>query len=302
MKKVTIIFLLIAIQGEFFGQSYHKLIRQNTYWDVLWRSNNPICYSSADRIFFTGSDTTIDGHQYQISRQYDFQSINPGPLCPPFEILNQSYSTQKFLREDTVARKVYIYCTDCTPPRDDLFYDFSIHVGDTLQSWYASYSSQPLVCGMIRDIQLANGEIRKEYLLKKFEALEYSYIEGIGGNNGLLLPLESPEGASGGYFCVQDNGTNLYGSDCNNFFVGIDNTDHSSSISPNPAHESFQINVDFSDSEMIFKLFDVNGKEVLHKTITQKVTTIPINDVPPGMYLFSIISNTFNKPGKICIL
>lgn len=299
MRTVSIIILVFSFSFSVSSQTYHKLIRQNVYWDVYHIILPEMCYTYANRISFTGQDTVIESVTYKKSIQYSFKQINPGPFCPPFQILTNAINTGEYLREDTIEKKVYM--TFSNPVDEVLLYDFSLNVGDTLHStYYMPYDT--LICSSIENITLLNGEIRKKFIFNSYPAGFMYYIESIGGINGLFEPILPGFESFSGYFCVSENNDNLLGTRCDNYFVNINEADKLKFlIAPNPAHESFQINVDLSDSAMIFKLIDVNGKEVLHKTITQEVTTIPINGVPPGMYLFSIISNTFNKQGKICI-
>src|ERR1035438_1738336 len=148
------------------SQNYHKLIRTNTYWDDYVMSDEPIfggCYSTADRIYFTGNDTVINGFTYQISREYPFSGYNPVPnvMCPPLVVNNESYPTGSFIREDTVARKVYIYVSGGTPP-DQLLYDFSLQIGDTLKSEYNGGGT--FIVTAIDTVTLNDGEFREKFI------------------------------------------------------------------------------------------------------------------------------------------
>ncbi len=58
------------------------------------------------------------------------------------------------MREDTIAKKVFIYEEWCG---DALLYDFSLDVNDTLLTVFSS----PLVVDSIRYVNLLNGEERK---------------------------------------------------------------------------------------------------------------------------------------------
>jgi hypothetical protein len=162
------------------AQNYHKLIRTNTYWDNYYTSLN--CYTFIHRIYFTGNDTVIGGHTYNQSRQYYFESIyQPGPLCPPFIIDNVSYSTSIYIREDTVAKKVFIYDNSFTQP-DQLLYDFTLENGDTLHSLYNGNDS--FVVSSIENVTLLDGEIRRMFIFNNND-FEY-YIESLGGSQGLF--------------------------------------------------------------------------------------------------------------------
>ena len=173
-KKFTRFFVILAavicqtgISPLFVhSQSYHRLIRTNTYWDEF--HTDVFCYSYIHRIFFTGNDTIIDGISYSILRQFPFESVNPSYLCPPFFIDNVSYPSFYSIREDTIARKVYIYASGFTP-HDQLLYDFSLHVGDTLHSDYNGLNT--LVLASIDSIVLNNGEVRKKFTFMEIKTL-----------------------------------------------------------------------------------------------------------------------------------
>jgi hypothetical protein len=285
-----------------YSQGYHKLIRTNTYWDVWYTVSPEWCYSQISRIFFTGADTIVNGHVYKLSRDYPFHQLDTIPyLCPPFEILKTSYSTDYYLREDTLAKKVYISCNECSPfpPIDELFYDFSLNVGDTLHSEWASQGAI-LVCTSIDSVILLNGETRKRFIFNNDGW--YNYIESLGGDNGLFLPLIPCIDCMGGYFCQTENDINLWGNDCSNYFVGIDNySEEQYSLGPNPAHDFVNVTVNQLHSIYEISLSNIQGQEVLKKTLSDKSNKISLSNFIPGIYIYRINTNKGIKQGKLCI-
>ena len=123
MKKIISTFCLTFLILNSFSQDYHRLIKVGKDWDVWSENTLNVFLDGAARIYFTGNDTLIDGHVYQVSRQYPYRPVNPGFLVPPFYIDTTSYPTGQFIREDTLLKKVYIYANELTP-HDQLLYDF----------------------------------------------------------------------------------------------------------------------------------------------------------------------------------
>ncbi len=302
MKTHLLTTCLVLLNVFSFSQGYHKLIRTNTYWDVYSTYNTVWCYSDASRIFFTGSDTLIDGHLYRLSRRHPFHMMDTIPLpffCPPFDVLTTSYSTDKYIREDTLEKKVYIFCDEpfCNPPKDVLLYDFSLHIGDTLHSDYTL--GAVLVCSLIDSVTLYNGEIRKQFW---FTGGWTYYIESIGGRYGLLDPLVACIECGGGYFCQNENGVNLWGETCDNFFVATGNhNDEQYSILPNPAHDFIVVTSNKQSPDFEFILLNLQGREILRKSLHGQSNRISITGLSPGIYIYRINSEKRIKQGKLCV-
>ena len=302
MKRSFIILSLFFVCFNSFTQTYHKLIRLNTYWDV-WLTEPPdFCYTYANRIYFTNNDTLINGNYYTLSLGYPIVQVNPGPFCPPFVVLNNPYPTNQFLREDTTEKKVYIFCQECIPQQDDLFYDFTIQVGDTLHSYHAG-SGYTLVCRKIDSVTLQNNEIRKRFkFTPTFSNDTTYYTESIGGGKGLFQELY-PYLWLGGYFCQNENGTNLWGDYCNYYFVGTNDISDvkSFSIFPNPVHDFVNVKIDVSENNWNFILSNIQGQIVIDLSLKEKLNQINISQLAPGVYNYNLKSSRTNSFGKICI-
>jgi len=304
MKKIIFTLFLGMMANFAFPQSYHKLIRENTYWDEYMVVMPEIwCYTSAKRIFFTNQDTLINGLTYKISKEQIISPLNPGPFCPPLVIDTASNLTYQFLREDTVEKKVYIY----TPAyggtgSDQLFYDFSLLPGDTLQSSYTGMGAL-LVLDSIVTIVLNNGETRKEFSFTPNYPSAFNYIEGIGGSFGLFDPI--PVGFAewyGGYFCVKENSVNLYGEQCDYGYVGQNEMKTEPvSVFPNPANNFITVVMprDYEGSDFI--LFNLRGVQVFRHRLNSGSGTFSVSGLVPGIYNYQIKSNQSIHNGKLAI-
>jgi hypothetical protein len=281
------------------AQSYHKLIRTNTYWDNYIIESPVWCYASIHRIYFTGTDTTIGGVSYNKSRQYDFESIyQPGPLCPPFIIDNVSNSTGVFIREDTVTRKVYVY-DEFENQHDQLFYDFSLEIGDTLHSLING--NNLFVVSSIENVTLQNGEVRKMFVFNNNDH-EY-YIESLGGSQGIFYTIMWDFTVNGGYFCISENGTNLWGFNCDYYFVGNNqiNTNDILSISPNPATSYLDLRLNKTIHNIKFVLMDLSGQLIISRQISEQDTKIMLNGISPGLYLGHLLFDEGDVKSRIII-
>jgi hypothetical protein len=302
MKKLSLLIFLLIIGMSSYAQEYHKLIRTDTYWDEFSVVLPEMCYTTITRYSFTNNDTTLAGNSYRINKCYTFKSINPGPLCPPFVIDTTPFISWSFFREDTINRKVYIYCDGCPQTqKDQLFYDFSLSIGDTLNSGEQTLFGEPLILTSIDTVTLLNGEKRKKYGFANSPSTIY-YIEGIGGSQGLDLPIVEGMESYGGYLCISQSGINLWGDKCNNYFMGIDpRTNDGLNVFPNPAHEILNIQLPKMTLSAKFEILDISGKEILTTRLNHPNTTLSILGFNPGSYIWRIKTDSSINQGKLII-
>ena len=111
---------------------------------------------------------------------------------------------------------------------------------------------------------------------------------------GLYLPIVPPfeENEQYGYFCISQNGNNLWGDQCNWFFVGTNDLweDKMITIFPNPAHDKININLSHKISIAAFTITDNLGTEIFHANLTQPNNVIPISKILPGIYIYKLKS------------
>jgi len=293
-KISTFCFILLLFPVGLIAQEYHPLIRQNTYWDCYTWQSGWWCYSSVNRIFFTGADTLLDGKTYQISYAYPMYPDPPGPwLCPPFVIDTIAVDHEHYVREDTVEQKVYIN-TDIFLEPDAILYDFTLQPGDTLKSGYHWLMGIPLIVSSVDSVMIATGEYRKRINFNETKGENY-YIESIGGSQGLFTPLLTHE-QGGGFLCVKENNINLWGDECEYWFVNIQDQEiEQTSISPNPASTHITIETPYQGQISIFNL---HGQELICRQITESKTVIDISTLPSGVYLVKVTGERAVQVGK----
>lgn len=289
-----------------FPQSYHKLIRTNVHWDGYYVVEPEIwCYTSAGRIYFTDQDTIINGLTYKISKSQNIISLNPNGFCPPLAVEPVEFNTDFFLREDTISKKVYIYTPDMYGGKDQLFYDFSLNPGDTLQSSYYFDQNQIYILDSIGTFYLNDGESRKIFW---FQA-NYSgyfptyYIESIGNAQGLYSPLTEFLESYGGYLCVKEDSINLLGDVCENYYVGLNEKKAGGLlIYPNPSSGFFNIDIPAEYDGSVMTLFNFQGVQIKSITLKNGQNSISVSNVIPGIYFYHIQSPNGLEHGKLTIL
>jgi hypothetical protein len=297
MKFLIVMLLNITFQMEINSQNYHPLIRSNTYWDVMigheWL---PCMFFSGERCFFEG-DTILDGLHYNIVRANPILSFGAGGFCPPYEVDGDSSYITAFMREDTIAKKVFIYEEWCG---DALLYDFSLDVNDTLLTVFSS----PLVVDSIRYVNLLNGEERKIFYFSGCNWMDLYYIEGIGGSTGLCYPLSIMIDYYIVAGCVVENNNPLlnlgqkWGIDCYPY-VGINELSkkHGVIVYPNPVKRGDYLTLTTNDQLVSFLIIDILGNNIDNININTSnlfnENKIKINNLKKGIYFIEI--QTINK-------
>ncbi len=296
MKQYLTAVIFSFLINVSFSQAYHPIIELDKYWDEGFPCFMG-CYLGAGRYEFTEDEVTINGYTYRVSNTYilNGQPGPPGCECPTFIADTVKYQFTS-MREDTIERKVYIrdLSYDST---DVLLYDFSLTPGDTLQSSYAGQGST-LVLDQIVPVTLLNGEIRDMYCFDP--SCIIGYIEGVGGLLGLFEPLVPPIGLGNELLCVKHNGTNLWGTICNTYFVGnVKLSEPKILLSPNPFREFVNIDMTNIKCPVSFDLFDVNGIKVYTTKIYQVKTKVILSHLKAGFYIYHIGERSSFHQGKL---
>jgi len=129
MKKLIAFFVLVIIFCNVSkSQTYEPIVLEDsdtvliTYVDCNWYS-----YSTIN--VFIESDTIINGNSYKIVNEYEHLY---GSFYPQYN-LRRHY----FIREDTLTKKVYVRYSNHW--EEELFYDFSLSVGDSINLSVCNY-------------------------------------------------------------------------------------------------------------------------------------------------------------------
>ncbi len=276
MKRITLLLFLLAGTASLHGQDYVPLLDTNKVWNLFedyftWGNTYPHYLERCD------TDTT----RFIVKKKFTEQVI----------------AELGFLREDTVAQKVYY--TNISGDNEALLYDFTLDVGDTFQG------TEWLEVLEVDSIQLLDGTLRKRIVLVDGYGY-HEWIEGIGNTWGGLIwtdwnPSASHEAAY--LLCYFENDFILYRNelfsyDCDYSYTNvntetIDNT-YIPKIHPNPFSQkvsiSFKNLLQGETFELAIKTLD--GRTVYNETLVSDIA-MDLSFLNKGIYLLTLKNKHF---------
>jgi len=220
------------------------------------------------------------------------------------------------IRSDIPDRKVYFYPVDGT--EEQLLYDFTLEVGDTVQGYLKSWwDSQDTVIAI--DSVLVGEEFRKRWFINQW--YDIYLIEGVGSTFGLIEPSPGEVIDAPGYalVCFRQDGEPQYPDptmDCDlilstgeNFLPGPE-----IAIFPNPTHGKFQITSSKHQTNTNFQIQNCEVLDFLGNRIDVPVCNLSfgncfgfgicglefdISRCPAGIYFVKIYSEDHSFVKKI---
>lgn len=294
MKKLLLLAIFIG-SLSLFGQNYHKLINESFYWDVPFAAQAYICGGYADigpwRYKISG-DTVINGQTYSKIYYSNFIAVNPPPPnCPPFTVdtVFSHYSTA-YLREDTIARKVWRYST-FAGGSEVLLYDFTLQKGDTLEirHWELDW-----VIDTVMTITTYDGIERKKFVFHGDDGSIFPhegwYIEGIGGMAGLFEGPFPYFEVGTWLMCVKDNNDELIwkgGQGCSDFITGAVEINHVKAIHVFPNPFTDQLTIETASGKLDVKIYNLFGVKLLQEEVDGS-RVFDLSSFSPGIYMLQI--------------
>lgn len=286
MKKLLIIILALAAQLTNAQTTfYHKFPDSAAIWNYhfygcIYFGNTVIENYS---IILTG-DTIINNLNYN-KLNINFIQANYPNSC------GATIGYKGAIRQDTLAKKVYI-----VPPAqtsEQLFYDFTLQVGDTVKGYIAKHSDWYTELVISIDSVLIGNSFRKRWNIDT--CYNISIIEGIGSTYGLI---ESGTPCNTDVYqyslnCFSQNGSSLYPtttSSCEliTSFGSADKNSNKILIFPNPSTGSFTIDLDPLLNFRAVLLTDLLGNILMQQKVDIQ-TSIKIDDLRNGTYILSFV-------------
>ncbi|MFT6167737.1 MAG: hypothetical protein ACJASF_002437 [Vicingaceae bacterium] len=290
MKIITILFLLL--NSWFLSAQtsiYHSFPDSNAVWNYKLQAN---CFANGsaneDYSIVIAGDTILNNTTYN-------------KLYTPFVV---SFSTgtcggilngyKGAIRHDLIGKKVYIIPSQDTT--EQLLYDFTLQVGDTVTGYTQLFPFQPDTVISI-DSMLIGSLFRKRWIINT--CYNISIIEGIGSTYGFF---EKSPGCITDFpdfslNCFQQNSQTMYPNSTSNCQIitsinTIPIVEENINIYPNPSNGS--LTIDFRTIQIKeIRLINLLGK-IIHSQELRKEKSIDINNLPQG-YFFLIMIDQYNQ-------
>lgn len=303
MKRNLILILLFLTVKYSFSQ-YRPLPMQNAEWinhGGIALLSCPGC-TIVNYKYYTDGDTIINSQKYVKIKKTEIPAINNVTLYPTYT---------GAIRQDTLNKKIYIVLSDSTTER--ILYDFSLQVGDTVNSVLhdlAANECAPLSAFNVEIISsidsiLINGNYHKVFNIQGSCTYNLSYIEGVGSNYGLIFPNAS-SGIKQSYLtCTKVNGQTYFPystASCTlpgPVSVTNFNINKTIEIYPNPSNDKINIIIPDMEKSTTSKmtLLSPIGQILITEKINNQKNVMNISSLPKGFYILtiSVNENTFTK-------
>ncbi len=287
MKNLFFLFLLFASITVAQAQ-YKPLPMQNAEWyqdGGIALLSCPTC-TFVNYKYYTDGDTLINAQTYVKIKKVEVPNINDVSLFPAYT---------GAIRQDTLNKKIYVVLTDSTT--EHILYDFSLQVGDTINSVLHTLTAGCLgfnteTIYLIDTIQVNGYDHRVFHYQGSCVGTDGSYIEGIGSEFGLLFPnLKDIQESH--LNCLKINNQSYYpyaNVTCTLPTISVNNLDQLLDISifPNPTSEILTISLPENTIESVAILFDAAGKEQLRLKVQGGDNNVDVSKLDHGIYLLQI--------------
>lgn len=289
MKNFLIfIFSLLTILSKAQTTIYHPFPDSSAVWNnyFYWSNSDGLTLENDYYSIIISGDTIINNQSYH-------------KLFIPYVRNYLHGSSQTILsgykgciRQDKVKKLVFI--VPPTKNTEEILYDFSLHVGDTLKSFIDPVSGFSNIV-ISTDSIIIGGSFRKVWLID--ENYDIRIIEGMGSTYGLLqrTPGHSNDVLNSFTTCFQQNGQSLYTLspfDCNLITTQIlyDKLSNQIKVYPNPSFGNITVEFDNIDCYNI-QLIDLLGNCILNNYVVNQ-KKINLADIRQGIFILRIIDKT----------
>ncbi|MBA3648543.1 MAG: T9SS type A sorting domain-containing protein [Chitinophagales bacterium] len=296
MKNFLLIAICLLIFKKSFSQAnvYHPFPLDGGEWRADYFDEQ--CFGICEkRNYYTRGDTTIGNATYKKL----YADIVP-------EVGNAFYGEYfGALREDTVNRKIYYFCS-CSPEETILF-DFDLDSGEVLpQTWLHDVADTMLVSSI--DSILIDNSYHKKFNLTNTTGYPVALIEGVGWSGGLILEkIYSLIGWEVIYNlkCMKVNGEIQYldtsyvypSCDLPLAIENINIASVTSLIYPNPVPmgSTIYLNLTYPQQYKV-KVLDITGRSVRPVIFSANSIYLPPDTFQKGIYLFEISKDKKQQP------
>jgi hypothetical protein len=275
-KFLLLVIVFLSIQS--FSQTNFRFADSTAQWNVVLFYDRGLPYPDyyLTLTFQRESDTVLSGVSYQNISGH-------------------------FMRRDT-ANKIYMYQTDTS---EVFLYDFGISKGDTVYNLQNAGNLQTYTAIIDSVDSVYIGHWRKRIFINPYPDI---WIDGVGSLYSHFLHPETElltvDGPDWWLLCYFENSQLAYHAPSMdtciyNSATGIEETAQNLfHLSPNPTTNLITIQSETNfPPQTIFQLFDITGRMVLQKQLTDKTTQVELDEVSKGIYLYNITALE-NKMGS----
>ena len=239
-----------------FSQNYHEMLDHESEWHLT------SCFTGcADDIYYTDGDTIFNGNAYKVLNGYHY------------------ISRTFWLREEVQDRQVFLSTQDGLGRKEDLLYDFSLQIGDSINinNPLSPFPTNPgfFILDSIVTEQLLDGDDYRFFYLSPSstsESEEYPvWIEGVGSLSLINAPGGTPDvNEAGKVSCYFNDGQLIYSQSdstgaCVPIYLNVTEEEVKSDlvkVYPTNCNDMLSVS---SSNELIssIEIFDLNGAKVL---------------------------------------
>ncbi len=296
MKKYLLVFIIAIATQLSYGQ-YRPLPMQNAEWvnwGGLYLLSCPTC-TFVNYKYYTDGDTIINSNTYVKIKKTEIPVINDVSIYPTYT---------GAIRQDTLNKKIYVVLTDSTTER--ILYDFSLQVGDTINSVLHDLASDCVGFNVETissiDSILINGNYHKRFNIQG-SCNSVSYVEGIGSDYGLIFPNRLDEKESH-LSCTKVNGQTYYPSNTSqcDLITSIGSIDKNFVIDifPNPTTAELNIKLSYiENSVVLITIYNTLGEIIIQEKMSTNEKILDISTLPDGLYILSITDENNLQAKKI---
>ena len=257
---------------------YHSFPDSNAVWRIDFQDHsnpwNTVYYSY--QYYVDGDSTLSDSSKW-------IKLLVSG--YPPSSTSFINSQLAYLIKNDSQNQIVYYKnCGGC----DSILFNFSVQANDTIKNWYGLYSGDFAIVSSVDSCFIYPSYRRR------INTPQFYLIDGIGSSKGIFVGLASFESNSE-LVCMALNDTTVF-PHLNDPCTLVNSIENSKrivpcvSIYPNPVEE--QLTIDCQNLVRTnlkrFILYDILGRILIEQQITERITSINMTDITPGVFVLML--------------